>query len=341
MRNRPSVAAIAAILALTFTGWAAMAGAANMNPVPPPATGAYLGALVNPYHGKPKNSAPYIAELESQMAAASGQQRTFALHLHFYGWNPNSFSDIRKVGQDPSIADDFAKGRTPILTLTCPDSLRNIASGADDDAEIRQAARAIAALRKPVMLRWFHEFNFNLTHGKTNGQALNCFDTDDEASQAQEYVAAWRHMHDVFVREGATNVSWIWCPGAPPQQVQRHNLMAFFPGPEYVDWIGADFYDKRGEGFARTAMPFYTMAHSAQPDMPLIIVETGERKSGPVSQAQYLQEIAATLPTQFPQIKAVLYFDNPGNAPNDWTLTPDGIAALGRLAANPYFAPRP
>ena len=31
-------------------------------------------------------------------------------------------------------------------------------------------------------------------------------------NRAGEYVAAWRHVHDIFTAVGATNVTWVWCP---------------------------------------------------------------------------------------------------------------------------------
>ncbi len=30
--------------------------------------------------------------------------------------------------------------------------------------------------------------------------------------QPGEFVAAWRHVHDIFTSVGATNATWVWCP---------------------------------------------------------------------------------------------------------------------------------
>src|SRR5262249_59939423 len=27
-----------------------------------------------------------------------------------------------------------------------------------------------------------------------------------------DFVPAWRHVHDIFSKVGASNVSWVWCP---------------------------------------------------------------------------------------------------------------------------------
>ncbi|HZT11788.1 MAG TPA: glycosyl hydrolase [Candidatus Baltobacteraceae bacterium] len=342
--DRITLGALAATLAvMTVSAAGVMPAAGATNPVPPPQNGVYLGAFVNPegLHRAPASAFKTLMnDFESQLAAASGHPRVMALHLHFYSWN-----NVGEIGTDPSIADDFAKGRVPIIGWTCGDSLRSISAGGDDTTLV-QAARAFASLKKPVMMRWFHEFNFNLQGGHVNGQAENCFDYDpsrrpDEnaATQGQEFIAAWRHVHDVFVREGATNVAWVWNPGGGTI-LRRANVMQFFPGSQYVDWLGVDFYDRKGTGFAANAQPFYDLAHASQPQLPIVVVENGEQAASGL-QPQYFSDMAASLPTRFPQIKAVVYFDNPGNKPNNWSLTPEGLQAFARMAAQPFFAPMP
>jgi hypothetical protein len=82
------------------------------------------------------------------------------------------------------------------------------------------------------------------------------------------------------------------------------------------------------------------MAHSRYPNAPLIIVETGEQAAGGL-QPQFFHGMMTDLPARFPQIKAILYFDAPGLAPNHWALTPDGVRAFAKMAADPYFRPMP
>jgi hypothetical protein len=325
-----------AAAAAAFSACTAAAGASYVSAVPAPANGAFLGAFVNPQGLRRPPRAAFAdatGALESQMRSA-GATRGLALHLHFFGWKA-----LASVASDPSVSDDFAKGRTPVLTWTCGDALTRIAEGADDDL-IVQTAQAIGALHRPVMLRWFHEFNLNLHGERANGQSPLAFTARDTDGQSREFIAAWRHVHDVFARTGATNVAWVWNPESGVRSIERTQPMSFFPGAAYVDWIGGDFYDRRAAGFAATAQPFYDMAHGNQPSIPLIVVETGEQ-AGSGLQAQYIQDIGTTLPTKFPQIKAVMYFDAPGIAPNNWALTPAAIDALAKLANSSYFRPMP
>ena len=32
------------------------------------------------------------------------------------------------------------------------------------------------------------------------------------AGSPADFVAAWRRFHDMAVEEGATNITWVWCP---------------------------------------------------------------------------------------------------------------------------------
>jgi hypothetical protein len=327
-----------AVLAAGITAGGAFAAS---GPVPVPQNGAYLGIFVKM---GPDMSAR-MAGIESLIASTTGTKRVLALHLHFA--SPRSLEYVERA---PGIMDDFAKGRTPVITLKCTASLESIASGALD-SQFASIARGLARLPGPVMLRWFHEFNLNLEQEPVNLQNRGCFDAynparsraANEDAEAQEFIAAWRHIHGIFMANGATNVSWIWCPAATPVNLRRHDVMKFFPGRAYVDWIGGDFYDRKGQGFAAVATPFYSMMHAAFPDMPIIVDETNEEAASapPFDQARYMEDIAADLPTMFPQIKAVIIFDARGGGANDFILSPNGLAAFAKLAANPYFRPMP
>ena len=87
-------------------------------------------------------------------------------------------------------------------------SLRRIAAGGLD-GYIKSWATSAAAYGKPLFLRFAHEMNghsYPWTPAKGGGSPA-------------DYVNAYRHIHDVFVAAGATNVSWVWSPlgirGAP------------------------------------------------------------------------------------------------------------------------------
>ena len=55
----------------------------------------------------------------------------------------------------------------------------------------------------------------------------------DEAwggNNAPLYVAAYRHIHDLFLAAGATNVIWAWCPNVTDIDGGNKHTMDYYPG---------------------------------------------------------------------------------------------------------------
>src|SRR5262245_47117433 len=111
--------------------------------------------------------------------------------------------------------------------------LAAIAAG-DFDRYVRGWADQARDYAGPLFLEPFHEMNGNWYPwgGTVNGNTTT------------QYVAAWRHLHDLFLAEGATNVTWVWTinrdsvPDTPDNQPAQ-----YWPGPAYVDWVGLDSYN--------------------------------------------------------------------------------------------------
>ena len=66
-------------------------------------------------------------------------------------------------------------------------------------------------------------------------------------NQPGDYVAAWRHVHDIFTSVGATNATWVWCPyvDATPK---LGPLARYYPGDDYVDWTCLDGFNWGNNG---------------------------------------------------------------------------------------------
>jgi mannan endo-1,4-beta-mannosidase len=107
-------------------------------------------------------------------------------------------------------------------------SVQQIAAGASD-GYITSFARAVRALGLPVAISFGHEMNGNWYPWGT------------EQTSAATFVAAWRHIHDLFAAAGARNVIWVWNPNVinPVPGVQ---LKPYWPGAGYVSWIGLTGY---------------------------------------------------------------------------------------------------
>jgi hypothetical protein len=291
--------------------------------IPVPGNGAYFGAWVNPDKSSSSSSSS-SGGFEAQTETLESQiGRKLALHMHYYDWG----TATQATFPDSTMLDDQQQGRTPVVSWRCGDTVDNIASGADDALLINQAQQ-IKQFGSPIFLRWYWEFN--LPAGTNDQSCLT-------SSGAQGFINAWQHIWTVFRNQGVSNVVWLWCPaGAPTEQ----DPAPYYPGSQYVDWIGVDRYDKEGYGFTQDFTPFYTEFATSSYNKPIMIAETG---ACPDAQVTYLSTAASDLQSSFTDIKAFLYFDSPGNFSGCiWNLAdPAGINAFAQMGANAFFSPQP
>lgn len=58
-----------------------------------------------------------------------------------------------------------------------------------------------------------------------------------------DFLSAWRRVHDLFDDAGlaGSRVQWIWNPNATEHG--EHDTESYYPGDEYVDWVGVDGYN--------------------------------------------------------------------------------------------------
>jgi hypothetical protein len=292
-----------------------------VTPAPPVITPGPPGALFGAYVQGGGNGA------DVQMAAVERRERDIGRRLaidhHFYPWD-KEFPTAREEA-------DLRDGRIPLISWNGTLNL-GIDLGMQDDL-IRTRAAAVKALPGKVMIRWMWEMD-----GRKKA---------DDTQHPLLYVAAWRHIHDVFADEGVTNVQWVWCPNATAfRGDDGRNAPAYYPGDEYVDWICADGYNwapgRQGDewrSFASIYSDFY--AWGITHGKPLMVGEFGAQERAPGEKAQWLTDAREALKTQFPGIKAVVYFD--ANKDYDWRVTssPETLAAFRDMANDPWFTPDP
>ena len=232
--------------------------------------------------------------------------------------------DIAQVGltwdqQFPKAADSAALNGDRYLMLSLTDGKtafddKAVAAGRYDQV-IRQRAREIKAVHKPVFLRW--QSDMDLTKSPTPA----------------EHIAAWKHLRQLFKAEAADNVAWVWCPTAAGF---GSSAAGYYPGDDQVDWICADAYLPAKAGYTELSAvlkPF--LAWAAERTKPIMIGWFGVPKSYGTRRAEWLRKAAQAL--QQPQIKAVVYDDATKSAVDGDTAA---ASALRELATSPFFNPR-
>jgi beta-mannanase len=152
------------------------------------------------------------------------------------------------------------------------------------------------------------------------------------------YVAAWRHVHDLFAAAGARNATWVWCPNIDPRG-DYSGLKGLYPGDGYVDWTCLDGYAyDPSQSFASLFRSSYDeIVNRIAPRKPMVIGETGAIDNG--QKGRWMADAFKALPA-FPQVKAFMYFENVDTAKNiNWSVetSPASQAAFRTGIASPSF----
>ena len=218
--------------------------------------------------------------------------------------------------------------------------LRDIYGGAYD-SYIRSWAAAAKAWGKPFFLRFDHEQNgwwYPWGEGKlSTGAIVN-------GNSAGDFVKAWRHVHDLFVQAGATNVSWVWSPNQVGDASRYPTLSSLYPGDAYVDWTALSVYNKYGtwlgplpaadaSGQESWLQNSYQGVVNAAPSKPMMLAEWGsyEAGDGGTKKAAWFKDALGTqIQSNFPKVKAVVYYNDDG--PNNNETLPIESSSLAQSA---------
>jgi hypothetical protein len=187
-------------------------------------------------------------------------------------------------------------------------TLDTIVAG-EHDTYIRRWARDAATWGKPMYLRFAHEMNGNWYP----------WSPGVDGNTSAEYVAAWRHVVDIFRQEEATNVRWVWSPNVAYEGSTPFEEV--YPGDTYVDWVGLDGYNwgasmpwSSWTALADLFKPSYDALAATK--KPMMIAETASAESGGDKSAWIRQGLMEDLPSELPQVRAVVWFDE--NKETDW-----------------------
>ena len=221
----------------------------------------------------------------------------------FYKFPAESMEKIREHGSIPFFS--WASQSTPANVSEPEFQLSDVIAGSYDEY-IREFAEAAREWGHPFFLRFNWEMNGNWFEWS---EGVN-------GNQPGEYVAAWRHVHDIFKQVGATNATWVWCPNVDPSG-KMQDLASLYPGDEYVDWTGLDGYNwganPNGPKGWRTfdqlyASTYQRITETIAPSKPMAIGEVGSSEYGG-SKSAWISEALSSTPTKYPQVRALLWFE--------------------------------
>jgi beta-mannanase len=265
--------------------------------------------------------------------------REFAIDHRYYPWAtamPDTYDKWTAAhGRIPMISVCscyWDQGNTPVMWA-------DIAHGRYD-LYLISIADGFKALKVPMFFGFDAEPETNLPGA-----------TQQPRGTAADYVAAFRHVVDVFRARGATNVAFVWSvTGYAFQSASGESASAAstYPGDAYVDWLGVDPYNFDHGGawhsLAYEMGPWYEWVRTTHPGKPLMLSEWGsvEDLNQPGRKAQWFAQASADLQSQFSAVRAVVYFDEQKSEQgtvHDWRIdtSTSALQAFRTMAHTKWF----
>ena len=250
---------------------------------------------------------------QRQLAIEAATTRKFFLVGRYQAWGDTykTFdgawaTSIQQRGSVPYITWEPWATASSVDRVDQPEYKLSTIINGQHDAYIRAYAQDIARFGHPVMLRFAHEMNGNWYPWSA---VVN-------SNSAQDYVLAWRHVHDLFEKVGARNVTWVWAPNEPyhdPTNPYSSSTDALYPGDDYVDWVGFSGFNWGKTNPTTSWRTFRTIVMSAYAQLsaynkPLMIAEMNTASTGG-SRTLWMAQMNANL-ASFPKIRAVVWFES-------------------------------
>jgi beta-mannanase len=210
------------------------------------------------------------------------------------------------------------RGAVPMVTVEPWDSsnvtdpryaLTNIVRG-DFDAWFAAGADAAHEFKKPFYLRFAPEMN-----GKWAP-----WEAGINGNTPQEYVAAWRHVHDIFSAHGATNANWVWSPNVFVTGGTAVDFTPYYPGSDVVDTLALDGYNWGSldvwQTYSQVFGSSYDVLCKLDATKSVMIAETASTELGGDKASWITSAFTKEIPQRTPRVKTVVWFNI--NKETDW-----------------------
>jgi hypothetical protein len=317
-------------------------GLATQTPTAAPLAGAIQPSASGTYWGVFLPGAPLDQSVVTSFTSVVGREPAI-LSMYQQWWGEPSFPAttarwMARRGAVPLIIWEPWQPALPAgQSVAQPKYRLSVIAAGGFDRYVRHYADQVRGYAGPLFLEPLHEMNGNWYPwgGTVNGNTT------------ADYIAAWRHLHDVFQAEGATNVTWVWTSNRDSVPNTPDNRPAnYWPGPEYVDWVGVDAYNwgtaehKQWMTVAQTFGP--SLAALRAYGKPIIVAETACAEQGG-DKASWITGLFTTLTKAYSgMINAAVWFNEPfgvfdwrtNSSPAAQSAFNAGVALPGMLSAS-------
>jgi Beta-mannanase len=251
-----------------------------------------------------------------------------------------TYTEFYKPFPNKLVADTYADGRIMMLTWApVMDSglstviIPNIANG-DYDTYIAEWAKQVKDVGEPVFVRIANEMN-----GDWDPWCAWFYSKDPDL-----YIEAWQRIYDIFKQQGVDNAIFVWNPHDRSfPNFKWNNAEVYYPGADYVDWVGLTGYNN-GTGYpAETWRNFNEIYFSLYqdylrkyPGKPFMITEFSCSELGG-NKAAWIHD-AMTYLSGYSNIRIAVWYDQTdGMRFYRIDSSPEAKEAFRLGLTNPYF----
>jgi len=164
------------------------------------------------------------------------------------------------------------------------------------DFYITKWAEAAKKANSPLFLRVGHEMNdpYRYPWGPQN-------------NTAKDFIAAWKHIREIFKKQNANNVIWVWSP-----HPAYGYFDAYYPGDSLVDYIGVSALNYGTVASWSKWWTFKEIFGNYYKDFvhfkkPIMITEFGSLSVGG-NRSKWFTDALDSLPQKYPAVKSIVFF---------------------------------
>ncbi len=148
----------------------------------------------------------------------------------------------------------------------------------------------------------------------------------------EKFKQAWKHMFNLFKNGGCDNVSWVWSANIksfPDEEWNR--IEAYYPGDQFVHWIGLDGYNFGDKSPHRPYSQWYSFidlfdkplkeVNRFAPGKPIMISEISSAESVNNSKSDWTDDFFTNL-ANYPFLESFIWFnyDKRSEGEPDWRI---------------------
>ncbi|MDN5845022.1 MAG: glycoside hydrolase family 26 protein [Candidatus Nitrosocosmicus sp.] len=237
-------------------------------------------------------------------------------------------------------------------------TLQGIIDGDFDDSLIEWAQDA-KNTNIPLMVEFGTEVNgdwFPWSGILNGGGETEEYGDPNTADGPERFRDAYRHIIDLFRSEGVNNITWVFhvfpyheVGDETPTDEPWNSIENYYPGDEYIDWIGTSVYGSTERGkewtsFTEIMDTAYTELESVSATKPFAILELGIIEDPEMgNKSEWMREALQLIENgTYPRIKAISYWNEKwDNGDNIIDLTvnssSEGVDIYKELISSPFF----